>query len=382
MSATLVAPEKVTARQENSVDEGAAPDTGRSWPKVAQLWPRQSWYVVAFAHELSPEHLVARTVLGEHLVMFRSPEGVPVVLADRCPHRQYPLSKGSLADGRLVCGYHGFSFDCARGCVAVPGQDHIPSRADARTYAVTELGSWVFVWMGDASNPDWSRLPRAPWLSDPRWKVIEGMAALAARFQLLADNLLDLSHESYLHAGLIGTPEVASTPIETTTDEQAHVVRVNRHMQGAQCPAFYANSTGLSSPIDRWQDIEYYSPGFYVLHSRLAPAGVVPEADGSDPSGFHMKILYGLTPSTAGSCYDFWAVARDFAIDDEHVTSVLDKIQREVVQQDVDALEILEQRLAEEGEPAEVSIKIDRGGLAARRMNAALLAAETAVARP
>ncbi|MHB1496941.1 MAG: Rieske 2Fe-2S domain-containing protein, partial [Acidimicrobiales bacterium] len=97
MSATLVAPENVTARQENSVYEGASPGTATSWSKVAQLWPRQSWYVVAFAHELSPEHLVARTVLGEHLVMFRSPEGAPVVLADRCPHRQYPLSKGSLA---------------------------------------------------------------------------------------------------------------------------------------------------------------------------------------------------------------------------------------------------------------------------------------------
>lgn len=343
-------------------------------PDTSDRWAADRWYVVALADELSQHQLLARCVLDQHLVLFRSPEGTPVAMADRCSHRRYPLSRGALAGGRLTCGYHGFTYDCSGRCVEVPGQDRVPARADVRTYPVAEQGAWVFAWMGDPGNPDWSRLPQAPWLgADPGWTVITAMAPLAARYDLLVDNLMDLSHESYLHAGLIGTPEVAATPIDTAVDEAAGIIRVYRHMDGAQCPEFYARSTGLTSPIDRWQDIEFHAPGFYVLHSRLAPAGVAPEADGSDPHGFHMKILYGLTPSTATATYDFWAVCRDFAHDDAGVTTSLDKIQREVVQQDVDALELLERRVATDRDPFEVNIKVDRGGLAARRMVASMV---------
>ena len=109
--------------------------------------------------------------------------------------------------------------------------------------------------------------------SEPGWSCVYGMQLLDARYELLVDNLLDLSHETFLHAGLIGTPEVAATPIETNVDEDARVVRVSRHMDSAECPPFYARSTGLSSPIDRWQDIEFHAPGVYLLHSRIAPGG-------------------------------------------------------------------------------------------------------------
>ncbi|WP_226874821.1 hypothetical protein [Microbispora sitophila] len=70
------------------------------------------------------------------------------------------------------------------------------------------------------------------------------MEPLKARFGLLVDNLLDLSHETYLHGGYIGTPEVAATPITTEVDEEAGVVYVSRHMDDAECPPFYAKSTG------------------------------------------------------------------------------------------------------------------------------------------
>jgi len=365
-------PTSIEAGETSEPTVTLGPSAGPARPN----WPRNHWYVVALSSEVTTDRLLARTVLGEHLVLFRAQDGTVACLIDRCSHRRYPLSKGTLENGRLVCGYHGFTFECSGACVAVPGQERIPSRAAVRTFPVVEVGTWVFVWMGDPAAPDWERLPRAPWLSDPGWTHVEGMAPLAARFELLVDNLLDLSHETYLHAGLIGTPEVAETPIETEVDEGHKVVRVNRHMQGAQCPAFYARSTGLTSPVDRWQDIEYFPPGFYVLHSRLAPAGSTPRPDGSDPEGFHMKILYGLTPSTPSTTYDFWAVARDFALEDPEVTAALDRIQRDIVQQDVDALELLEQRVAEETDPFEVNIKIDRGGLAARRILAGLIAAE------
>ena len=180
---------------------------------------------------------------------------------------------------------------------------------------------------------------------------------------------MDLSHETYLHAGYIGTPEVAQTPIDSSIDDKAGIVRVNRHMQDAECPPFYSKSSGISGRIDRWQDIEYLPPCLYVLHSRIAPTGVLPNSDGSDPDAIHMKVLYAITPKTENSTWNFYAVARDFSLGDDWVSEFLTEMQDAVVKQDVDALNVLEKVIASDGgQVQELSIKIDTGGLAARNM--------------
>jgi vanillate O-demethylase monooxygenase subunit len=195
------------------------------------------------------------------------------------------------------------------------------------------------------------------------------MEPLAARYELLVDNLLDLSHETYLHGGYIGTPEVAETPITTEVDEDAGVIYVSRRMADAACPPFYAKSTGIEGRITRWQDIEYYPPCLYLLHSRIAPAGVLPREDGTDPDGFHVEVVYAITPETEHSTHDFWAVARDFALEDQGVSDFLAENNRTVVLQDVVALNTLEKVIATEPTGyQELSINIDTGGLAARRI--------------
>jgi vanillate O-demethylase monooxygenase subunit len=340
---------------------------------------RDQWYVVASTDEISDTPL-ARTVCGEHLVLFRRTDDTLVALADRCSHRGFPLSLGEVVGDEIQCGYHGLKFDSCGTCTWAPLQSNIPSRANVRAYPLATTGPWVWVWIGDPSGPDMTKLPNLPWLEDDAWAVVNGMEPLAARYGLLVDNLLDLSHESYLHAGSIGTPEVAVTPIETNVDEAAGVVYVGRHMESVECPPFYEEATGLSTPIDRWQDIEYRPVGCYVLHSRVAPAGVAPRPDGTDPEAAHLKVLYGITPLDEHNTMDFWALARDFAVDDADVSAYLTRMNREVILQDVHALDLLEIRLAAETEPAEVSLKIDTGGLAARRMIGRLAEQATAPA--
>jgi phenylpropionate dioxygenase-like ring-hydroxylating dioxygenase large terminal subunit len=327
---------------------------------------KESWYVAALTRELS-EQPIARTILGEYVAMYRSGDGRVVALSNTCPHRGYPLSLGKVVGDTLVCGYHGFTFDCKGICVAVPGQDRVPSRLRVRTYPLVEQGAWVWIWMGHG-EPDMAALPHTPWLNDEEWTVIAGVARIDANVGLLVDNLMDLSHETFLHSGSIGTPEVATTPIEVEVDEQRRVVNVYRHMNDVACPPFYATTTGLGDRIDRWQDIDYFPPGYYQLNSRIAEVGEYPKPDGTDDHAFHMKILYGLTPSTATSVWDFWVLARDFARDDRDADDFLEKMQVGVVQEDVDALNVLQRRIDEGQEITEMSIKIDRGGLAARRL--------------
>lgn len=340
---------------------------------------RNQWYVAAYGREVGRE-LLARTILNEPIAFYRTEpdgesNGTVVALADRCVHRRYPLSASRLDGDKVVCGYHGFTYDTTGTCVFVPGQKRVPRTARVASYPVVEQDSLVWVWIGDPALADPATIPRAPWLADPGWTTVGDMEPIDAGYGLLVDNLMDLSHETYLHGGYIGTPEVAETPITTEVDEGAGIVRVSRHMDDAACPPFYARSTGIEGRITRWQDIEYHAPCLYLLHSRIAPVGVLPEADGSDPNAFHVEITYAITPSTDRTVYDFWAVSRDFAQDDDEVTTVLRDLNRTVVRQDVDALNVLQKALDTEREGyQELSINIDTGGLAARRILARLAA--------
>ncbi|MGW7066713.1 aromatic ring-hydroxylating dioxygenase subunit alpha [Streptomyces sp. NPDC054855] len=328
---------------------------------------RDQWYVAAWSSEVGRE-LLGRTVLGEPLALYRTQAGEPVVLADRCVHRRYPLSASGLDGDRVVCGYHGFTYDTTGTCVYVPGQKRVPRTARVSSYPVAEVDGMVWVWIGDPELADADTIPRAPHLAEDGWVTVQGMEPIDADYGLLVDNLMDLSHETYLHGGYIGTPEVAETPITTEVDEAAGIVRVSRHMSDAECPPFYARSTGIEGRIQRLQDIEYHAPCLYLLHSRISPAG-------AHAPQFRTEITYAITPSAPGKVYDFWAVSRDFAVDDREVTSFLRDFNHTVVMQDVDALNLLQRSL--NTEPAgyqELSINIDTGGLAARRILAKLAA--------
>jgi vanillate O-demethylase monooxygenase subunit len=334
-------------------------------------FPLNQWYVAAYATEIT-EDLFSRTICGSPILFYRDSAGAVVALADRCVHRGFPLSQSSRVGDQIVCGYHGFTYDRTGACVAVPGQARIPRTARVKAYPVVEQDSFVWIWTGDGEPA--GPIPRAPWLASPDWTTVHGMEPLAARHSLLVDNLMDLSHETYLHGGYIGTPEVAQTPISTEVDSDAGIVRVSRHMADAACPPFYSESTGLTGRITRWQDIEYHPPCLYLLHSLVAPVGRVDQ-------GFHVEVVYALTPETEHSTHDFWAVARDFAQDDDQVSKFLAESNRTVVLQDVACLNTLEQVLQADGDacqalPArgttpgtpELSINIDTGGLAARRL--------------
>jgi phenylpropionate dioxygenase-like ring-hydroxylating dioxygenase large terminal subunit len=329
---------------------------------------REQWYVAAYTQEVGDD-LLARTILDEPIVFYRTGAGAVAALSDRCVHRRFPLSLSHRDGDRIVCGYHGFTYESSGTCVYVPGQTRIPRTARVPAYPVVERDTLVWVWIGEPANADPATIPRAPWLGTERWTTVRGLEPLAARYGLLVDNLLDLSHETYLHGGYIGTPEVAQTPITTEVDEDAGIVYVSRRMKDVACPPFYAKSTGIDGRIDRWQDIEYHPPCLYLLHSRIAPTGVEPGPDGSDDAAFHVEIGYAITPETQTSTHDFWWVARDFALDSQEVSDFLAENNRTVVLQDVTALNALEKVIA--GEPEgfqELSINIDTGGLAARRL--------------
>lgn len=335
---------------------------------------REEWYVVALGDELG-EQLLSRRVLGRSVLLYRAADGRPIALDDRCSHRGYPLSAGTRRGDDIECGYHGFTFDACGTCIAVPGQTAIPSRASVIAYPTAEVGPFVWIWLGEADGGR-SDMPERPGFDEPGWTYYSGYAPLECNYQLMVDNLLDLSHETFIHATRIGSREVAETPIETSVDAETGAVRVRRHMENAECPPSYQQLTGLTSPIDRTQDISFHAPGLYVLRNRIAKSPTEASEGGGD--AFHGKVIYAITPADDRTSHYFYAIGRDFALEDRELDAARQEQQIALIQEDKDAVELLQRRVDLEGPSPEVSIKIDTGGLAARRAIRARLEVEAA----
>ena len=144
-----------------------------------------------------------------------APSGEVAALEDFCPHRGAPLSLGSVREGRLVCGYHGLEMGCDGSCVAMPGQ-RVRGFPPIRAYPAVERYGFVWVWPGDAA----AGRPRqaAPSARGPRARTGPTAAAcihIACDYRLMIDNLMDLTHETYVHATSIGQKEIDETPTET-----------------------------------------------------------------------------------------------------------------------------------------------------------------------
>ena len=117
-------------------------------------WVRNAWYVAAWDREVEPGKILARTIIDQPLVIYRTKDGKLVALEDRCCHRFAPLSLGRLEGDDLRCMYHGLKFAPDGRCIEIPGQRQIPQSACVRQYAVQQSGSWIWIWMGDAAEAD------------------------------------------------------------------------------------------------------------------------------------------------------------------------------------------------------------------------------------
>lgn len=332
---------------------------------------QNGWYLAAWADEVTRAPM-QRWIAGHPVCLYRLLDGTAVALEDRCPHRRFPLSLGRLDGDVLECNYHGYRLGPDGVCVGVAEQGDVP-RAAASRYRVVERFGGLWIWPGDPERADEGLLPDLGWMDDPAWTVMRGMLPLKARHMLLVENLLDLSHETFLHPTSIGNAAVAGTPIEVTTSGDA--VFFQRRMIGIEAPPFYRKSMGLTGPVDRWQDGDFLPPGIFVLHIRLAPTGT------EEPEGYHMKVFYGLTPAVEGECHDFYALGRDYLIDDTALTEFQHQQQRAVMQEDVDALEAQEIMYAtDERVVRESSIRSDLAALRGRRVLERMIAAEQVAA--
>jgi phenylpropionate dioxygenase-like ring-hydroxylating dioxygenase large terminal subunit len=336
------------------------------------MWLRNVWQVAAFGKEIIPGQLFARKICDEDLVFFRAKDGHVVAFEDRCPHRYAPLSKGFLIGDTLRCGYHGMTYDLEGKCVYIPGQDRIPPKAKVKTYPIVERYRCVWIWMGDPEKADPARVPDVHWMDHPEWVASEGYHHVEANYKLLNDNLLDLSHETYVHGKTIGHESVAENPISIRMDEKG--VYVDKEMPNCTAPPFYQYLARVSpsDPIDRWQRTVYLPPGYIVIDVGVQPVNAGPPAIRVEG-----RVIDLITPETATSSHYFWAFARNFRLDEPAVTEFLRENVGRTFDEDKEMLESQQRVLGKETEPAfQVAIKADAGPTQGRRLLASMIEAE------
>jgi vanillate O-demethylase monooxygenase subunit len=336
---------------------------------------RNAWYVCALDTEVTRD-LLARTILAEPVVVFRREDGAPAVLEDRCCHRHLPLSKGRLIGDTLQCGYHGLEFDANGTCVRVPGQTRVPPGAQVRAYPAVERHRFVWMWPGDPAKADPELIPDMHWNDAPGWASISAMLRIECDYRLLVDNLLDLTHETYVHVGTIGHEAIVHHPIKTARD--GDTVTVTRWIYDHQPAPFWRAAIQRPENCDRWQVIRYRPPANIDLDLGVAVAGTgAPEGDRSQ--GVNGRNLDLITPETERSCFQFWAFARNFRIDDRELDGRLRETVVKIFNEDKVLLEAQQRSL--ESAPAGfqwIDVNADAGTIQARRVLEAALAREAA----
>lgn len=322
------------------------------------------WYVAALADEVGPR-LLARTLLGRGIVLYRTAAGQVVAMEDRCPHRSMPLSAGELKDDHIVCGYHGMRFNVQGDCVQVPSQASCPRSMGVRTYATLERGPVVWIWMGDAAQADASRLPAQPWLSSGDWATSHGYLHLKGSYVRLHENLLDLTHLSFLHAKSFGTPDYASAAYETEIGDGHFVVK--RNVVPTTLPPVWAEPTGIKGQRQAARIVrsEFLSPALHEVSVSFYDCTLPEDARET----FRIRTAHLPTPESATSTHYFVVHGRDFAQHDQTMTTFMHEQLFVAFREDVTGLALQEEVLARTPahELYEFSVGADGPSVAMRR---------------
>jgi phenylpropionate dioxygenase-like ring-hydroxylating dioxygenase large terminal subunit len=341
------------------------------------MFLRNYWYVAASDSEVSRKPL-RRTILGEPIVFFRLEDGTPVAFEDRCAHRHLPLSMGKLVGDHLQCHYHGLRFDRTGRCVRIPGQEQIPPSAKVRTYPVVERNTWIWIWMGDPAIADQSTITDFHWLDDPNWGAKSSYLHVKANWQLVVDNLLDLTHLTFVHESTIGNSALAEHASVKVTRAPNNVA-VTRWIIDQPPPPTFVKVGGFTSNVDRWQIIDWVPPAFLRLDVGATPTGTgAPQ--GRRVNGINMRNLNAITPETETTSHYFWGQAHDFDVKNTALTQkIFEQIQTAFLE-DVEVFSAQQQNLDIYSNPPQVDINADTGVLQARRIIDRIHAEEQAAA--
>ncbi len=335
------------------------------------MFPLNTWYVAATPDEIAamPSGALGRKICGQDIVFFQDADGNVAALEDWCPHRGAPLSLGRVCEGKLVCGYHGLTMGADGKAVAM---QNLPVRAfePIRSYPVAERHGYVWIWPGDPALANVNDIPKPAWADNPEWAFGGGMFHVRCDYRLMIDNLMDLTHETYVHAGSIGQKEIDEAPSETL-QEGDHVI-TRRFMNDIPAPPFWQmalrmNGLPTDKPVDRWQICRFEPPSQVMIEVGVALAGHGGYEAPAAVKASGVVVDY-ITPETETSIWYFWGMARHFKPHDNSLTNQIREGQQRIFSEDMAMLERQQANHLMQPRRKLVNMRIDAGGVYARRI--------------
>jgi phenylpropionate dioxygenase-like ring-hydroxylating dioxygenase large terminal subunit len=326
-------------------------------------WPVNQWYAVAWDSEVDRKPF-ARIICDVPVLVYRRLDRSLVALRDACPHRLFPLSQGIKEDDNIRCKYHGMLFGPDGRALQMPlKNDPVNASICVQSYPVAEKHRFVWIWVGDAAKADPALIPDLWPCSAVGWTFDGGYYHVKAGYLLCLDNLMDLSHETYVHQGSIGQHEIMEAPLNTRVAGDR--VFVERWMPGIDAPPFWRETLGKEGPVDRWQICEFIPPTSVIIDVgvALADAGASIEHHDQGVRGFVIDVF---TPETDKSTHYFWGMARDFDTSDAGFTARFKNAQSGVFLEDLDIFEAQQRSIDANPDLKLRSYNIDECGVRAR----------------
>ncbi|MFM5953453.1 MAG: Rieske 2Fe-2S domain-containing protein [Novosphingobium sp.] len=333
------------------------------------MYLRNAWYVAAWSHELG-EDLITRTILEQPVLLYRKENGDPVAIGNLCPHRFAPLHLGKRIGDRVQCNYHGMVFGESGACVLNPHRGGVisPAMRVARYPAVERHGA-IWLWMGAEDEADEGLMPDFACYSAPGFTTIRGMMDVAANYELITDNLLDLTHADFLHEGTLSSEAITVSKLETL--EAGSTVWANRWCPDGLPPPVWGQimqkelGRGLDTPIDHWLYMRWDAPAHLLLDVGIAPVGKPRE------EGLWVFTGHHLTPVSPIRTLYYWTVVRNHGVNDPDVDAFWQgSIDYAFAIQDKPMIEAQQAALGDRQVEAmhPVAIPADLAGAKARRM--------------
>ena len=291
-----------------------------------------SWYCASWSSDLRVEPAGLK-ILDDDLVFYRKEDGTAVAISGICPHRFAPLWRGKVTGDLIQCAYHGLEFDGTGRCVRNPhGRGIIPPSAHLRSYPLVEQGGALWVWMGDPARADPTKIPVFEFVADrTRWAGLTGHLRIEANYQLVIDNLLDLTHAAYIHVDTLGV-KADEWIGETRMDYEFKV-----HGDVINSDYVFRNSppTPMLALFNDMKVGDIYTPMALYPASTLILDMTMTDPGMPKSGGVHMPSAHFLVPETEKSCHYFYAISRSIRLEDEAITTAMgDLIRHAFVSED------------------------------------------------
>jgi phenylpropionate dioxygenase-like ring-hydroxylating dioxygenase large terminal subunit len=298
------------------------------------------------------------------MMLYRTMGRRVIAMRDACPHRMLPLSEGIREGDSIRCSYHGLKLGPDGIAEEMPQKnERVNRKICAETFVTHEKYRFVWVWIGDRDKADPALIPNLWPCAAEGWTFDGGYYHVECDFRLMIDNLMDLTHETYVHADSIGQEEILHSPIECIAEGET--VYVRRWMPNVDAPPFWRSALGREG-VDRWQVCQFNLPASVMIDVGVAPVGSGATLDDHNSQGVRGMVIDFMTPETEDTHHYFWGMARNFEINDAGFTARFKEQQGRVFAEDKVVLEAQQKAIHRNPGLRLNAYAIDQGGVRSR----------------